>query len=269
LKRLASLLTALLLVVMLTACAREANEPQSSQANGSEPATGTKVEIMVSAAASLTDALNALKGPFEREHAGITLTYNFGSSGKLAQQIVQGAPSDVFLSASPKDMEKLAGQNLIVTESLTDFAKNELVLITNQNNPAPLASFEDLASAKLEHLAIGEPESVPAGRYAKEVFEKLNLWDKLQSKLVMGSDVRQVLTFVESGNAEAGVVYASDAAIAKGVKVLATANANWHQPIVYPGAVIASSAHQKEAKEFLAFLISEKGKEVLKKYGFQ
>ncbi|WP_027414668.1 molybdate ABC transporter substrate-binding protein [Aneurinibacillus terranovensis] len=234
---------------------------------GSAPAQ--KTELMISAAASLTDALNEVKTSFEQEHPNIRLTYNFGSSGKLAQQIGQGAPADVFLSASNKDMDTLQAKNLIVKDSRVTFAKNELVLITNKDNPIHITSFKDIAPEKIQQFAIGEPQSVPAGRYTKEVLENLKLWDALQSKLVLGKDVRQVLTYVESGNADLGAVYATDTLVSKKVKVAAMAQTDWHTPIVYPGAVIANSAHPAEAKVFLAYLSSDKGKQLLKKYGFK
>lgn len=270
LKRFAFLFAALLLVLVPIGCSSSQgnNQPTAEQPAAQPAPSAEKAELMISAAASLTDALNELKTSFETEHPNITLTYNFGSSGKLAQQIEQGAPTDLFLSASKKDMDKLQEKEQIVKDSRVDFAKNELVLIAGSNSTLAISSFEQIDPAKVQHFAIGEPESVPAGRYTKEVFENLKLWDKLKSKFVLGSDVRQVLTYVESGNADAGVVYSSDAVVAKNVKVLATAKPEWHKPIVYPGAVVAASKHQEEAKAFLAYLTSDKGKEVLKKYGF-
>jgi molybdate transport system substrate-binding protein len=234
-----------------------------------QPAPGKKVELMVSAAASLKDAMDDMKTSFESEHPNVTLSFNFGSSGKLAQQIEQGAPSDIFLSASNKDMDAVQRKNFIVKDTRVGFAKNELVLITNRDSVLNLPSFANIDPRKVNHLAIGEPKSVPAGSYAEETFQKLKLWDQLQSKFVMGSDVRQVLAYVESGNAELGVVYASDALISKKVKVLAATKPEWHKPIVYPGAVIANSPHTDEAKAFLTYLSSDKGKGILKKYGFK
>lgn len=233
-----------------------------------EPVQPEQTELFISAAASLTDVLQELKSSFEQEHSQIKLTYNFGSSGKLATQIAQGAPVDVFLSASPQDMDALEQQNLIVVSSRVNFAMNQLVLITNRDSPLSYDSFEQINPEHLQHFAIGEPQVVPVGRYTKELLENLQLWDKLQGKLVMGSDVRQVLTYVDSGNADAGVVYASDARTAKNIKVLATADPKWHQPIVYPAAVLASSEKQTAAQAFLSYLTSETGKEVLRKHGF-
>ncbi|WP_019120088.1 molybdate ABC transporter substrate-binding protein [Brevibacillus massiliensis] len=282
LKKWAILLSALFILAVPVGCSsvtqqQSAGQPEQQAATGAgadqtdqtgAQTPGKDAELMVSAAASLTDALQELKSGFESEHPGVTLTYVFGSSGKLAQQIENGAPVDVFLSASGKDMDKLQEKNLIKQDTRIDFAKNQLVLVANKSSSLQLDSFEQIAPDKVEHFAIGEPESVPAGRYAKEVLEHLKLWDSLQSKLVFANDVRQVLTYVESGNADLGAVYASDAVIAKQVKVLATADSNWHKPIVYPGAVVASAAHPVEAKAFLDYLQGDKGKEVLEKYGF-
>lgn len=259
-----ALLTAFCL--MLTACSTTQTAPQASEPAKTEPA---KVELMISAAASLTDALNELKTQYETEHPGTTLTFNFGGSGKLATQITQGAPSDVFLSASKKDMDGLEEQQLIAKDTRQDFTKNALVLIAGNTSAVPISSFEELNNAAIKHIAVGEPETVPAGRYAKETLDTLKMWDSLSAQMVLGSDVRQVLTFVESGNAEVGIVYSSDAAASKNVKVLATAKPEWHKPIVYPGAVVSASKNPDAAKAFLAYLTSDKGKAILQKYGFQ
>ncbi|MFJ7935145.1 molybdate ABC transporter substrate-binding protein [Sporosarcina sp. NPDC096371] len=227
------------------------------------------VELMISAAASLTDALTDMKASFESEHDNITLTINPGSSGKLVQQIENGAPADVFLSASKKDMDTLEAGELLLNETRVNLTENELVLITNKDETSTVESFEDIDPATIAHFAIGEPESVPVGRYTKEVLDHIGLWESLQGKMVLGSDVRQVLTHVEMGNADLGVVYASDAKISDQVKVVATANAEWHEPIVYPGAIIADTKNPEEAKLFMEYLTSKEGKEVLKKYGFK
>ncbi|WP_342514093.1 molybdate ABC transporter substrate-binding protein [Sporosarcina sp. FSL K6-1522] len=261
-----SLVVLLVLVMIPFGCS---NEGDVKGAGESPSVKEQNVELMISAAASLTDALTDMKASFEKEHENIKLTFIFGSSGKLVQQIENGAPSDMFLSASKKDMDTLQEGKLLVEETRVDFTANELVLIANRDSTLTIDSFEAIDPAAIDHFAIGEPESVPVGRYTKEVLEHIGLWEPLAGKMVQGSDVRQVLTHVEMGNADVGIVYSSDAKISDKVKVLATANAEWHEPIVYPGAVISESKHVDEAKAFMAFLTSDAGKEILKRYGFK
>ncbi|MGG3883788.1 molybdate ABC transporter substrate-binding protein [Brevibacillus panacihumi] len=265
-KKISLILTAACLFI-LAAC----SGPQASpEGTADKPqAANESVELMVLAAASLTDALNSLKSSYEESHPGVKLTYSFGSSGKLAQQIEQSAPADLFLSASQADMNKLDEKQLILPETRVDFSGNSLVLVTAKENGAAITSFEELTDSSLQHIAVGAPESVPAGRYTKEVLDNLKLWDSLSDRLVFGSDVRQVLTFVEAGNAEVGVVYSSDAATSEKVKVLAEAKEDLHKPIVYPGAVVRDSAHADAAKQFLSYLTSEEGKKALQEYGFR
>ncbi|MEK3934484.1 molybdate ABC transporter substrate-binding protein [Sporosarcina sp. FSL W7-1349] len=258
-KRVSLLLSVILFSSLLFGCS----------GGGSENAQTPEVELLVSAAASLTDALTDIQRTYESQHEGVTLIFNFGSSGKLATQIEQGAPVDVFLSASEKDMDKLGAKGLVVDDSRVDFTSNSLVLISAKDSTLEIPSFKKIDLGSIQHFAIGEPETVPVGRYSKEVFEHLGLWEPLQEKLVLGSDVRQVLTHVEMGNADLGVVYSSDAVISDKVKVLAKADDEWHSPIIYPGAIIRESEHEKAAQSFLDYLMSDKGLETLRKYGFK
>ncbi|GKV68222.1 molybdate ABC transporter substrate-binding protein [Sporosarcina sp. NCCP-2716] len=228
-----------------------------------------KIELHISAAASLTDALDEYKKAYEKEHEDVKLTFMYGGSGKLAAMIDNGAPADLFLSASAKDMDTLEDKGLIDDSTRTDFTKNALVLIAGADEQDTVSSFEQIDPSAIDHLVIGEPESVPAGRYTKEVFEHLNLWQTLQDKLVLASDVRQVLTQVEMGNAEYGVVYSSDAFISDKVKTVAEADPDWHAPIVYPGAVLANAEHPEEAQQFFDALLGEDGQAVLAEYGFK
>lgn len=267
--RIANIILLLLLVVFTQACSKEDPKASSQEKERQASSPPQRVEIMISAAASLTDALNELKLSFEKEHHTIAVHFNFGSSGKLAKQIEQGAPSDVFLSASKKDMDSLGEKKLILEESRVDFAHNKLVLISPKESPMTYSSFEQIKTDEIQHIAMGEPEIVPAGRYAKQVLESIRLWEPLQGKLVLGSDVRQVLTYVESGNAEVGVVYSSDAVTSNKVKVMAFANPEWHDPIVYPGAIIAGTQHKEEAQAFLSYVSSDMGNRILEKYGFE
>ncbi|MBO8163428.1 MAG: molybdate ABC transporter substrate-binding protein [Brevibacillus sp.] len=260
-----------LLLTVLFAVACTSAQPHAphgdSISSGASPAGQT--ELMISAAASLTDALQEIKKSFEERYPAITLTFTFGSSGHLARQIEQGAPSDLFLSASRREMDTLEKKHLIDKDSRVDFAGNRLVLIAAKESAWALSSFEEIQPEQLQYLAIGDPESVPVGQYAKEVLQSLMLWDALEGKLVLGADVRQVLTYVESGNVELGIVYSSDTVVSSKVNVLAAARPEWHKPILYPAAIVAESPHKREARVFLDYLTGEQGKRVLKKYGFQ
>ncbi|MFS0687765.1 molybdate ABC transporter substrate-binding protein [Sporosarcina sp. 179-K 8C2 HS] len=229
----------------------------------------TQTELAISAAASLTDALTEIKQAYEKDNHDIGLTLNLGSSRKLATQIEQGAPADIYLSASMDDMIRLKEKGLVNESTIINFTENSLVLIVNKHVENPVSSFEQLDSVGIKHISIGEPNTVPAGKYTKEVLEHLQLWASLKNKLVMGSDVRQVLTHVELGNADYGVVYASDARTSDKVTVVAEADPSWHSRIIYPGAVVKDSNHHAEAQDYLDFVSGEEGIAVLKKYGFK
>lgn len=248
--------------VVVVGCTPTAPSDTTSQA--SPPAT---VELTISAAASLQDALNTLQPSFETAHPGTTLVYNVGSSGALQQQIEQGAPVDVFLSASPKQMNALADQGLLLNETRKDVLRNTIVLVTPVDK-SEVTSFEDLRKDAIGNIAIGDPESVPAGQYSKEVLESLGIYDAVQSKIVFAKDVRQVLSYVEMGNVDAGFVYNSDATVSDQVRIVATASEASHAPIVYPGAVVAASSNPEAAKVFLDFLTTDEAIAIFKRYGF-
>jgi molybdate transport system substrate-binding protein len=221
-----------------------------------------RTELIVSAASSLHNAMEELASLHERAHPGTKVTLNFGSSGMLAQQIEQGAPADIFLSAAPKPMDTLAARGLIRQDTRRDLLRNEIVLI----GTAP--SFAALSSPEVKLIALGDPNSVPAGEYGKQVLTSLGLWDMLQSRLVLAKDVRQVLTYVETGNADAGIVYATDARESAKVRVRATAPPGSHAPVVYPAAVLTGSPHEPEARSFVAYLAGEEARAVFIRHGF-
>src|SRR5215470_15965669 len=185
----------------------------------SAPHTDT---LTVSVAASLQNAMAELAPAFERSQPGVKLAFNFGASGTLEQQIERGAPADVFISAAPKPMNALATKGLILADTRRDLLRNRVVLIVPKDSPGP-TSFQELAGPKVRLIALGEPASVPAGDYGRQTLQSLNLWDAVQSKLVLGKDVRQVLTYIETGNADAGIVYATDARESDKVRVVETA----------------------------------------------
>ncbi|MGF1568582.1 MAG: molybdate ABC transporter substrate-binding protein [Nodosilinea sp.] len=230
-----------------------------------ESAAGDPVDLTVSAAASVQDALKEVQSAYASVAANVTITYNFGSSGSLAQQIAQGAPSDVFLAASPQWMDDLEAKDQILAGSRRDLLRNSMVLIVPQDNTT-VADFQDLA--RVGKIAIGEPQSVPAGGYAKEVLTTLTLFEALQPKLVFGQDVRQVLAYVETGNVDAGLVYATDVIGSDQVRVVATAPADSHAPISYPVAVVQASEDAEAAQAFVDFLSSQAAIAIFQRYGF-
>ena len=232
------------------------------------PGMAQQTPLTVSAAISLSDALQEIKPLYQRSKPSVNITYNFGASGALEQQIEQGAPVDVFFSAATKQMNALQQKNLLLSGTQRNLLTNRLVLITPRNGPV-LSNFRDLTRSQVKRIAIGEPRSVPAGQYAQEVLTNLKIFDTLKPKLVYGNNVRQVLTFVETGNADAGIVYATDAkAKSASVKLGPTASENLHSPIVYPVAVLKDSRNATAAKDFVQFLSSRQARSVFEKYGF-
>ncbi len=232
--------------------------------------SGTKTEqvkLTISAAASLQDAAVKLKDIYQNQQPGVEINYNFASSGSLQKQIEEGAPADLFISAGTKQMDALADKGLIIDTSRVNLLSNEMELIAGKDSK--LTGFDDLTSSDVKKISIGTPETVPAGKYAKEVLQNLKLWDKIQpQKLVMANNVRQVLQYVETGNVDAGMVYKSDAMVGKNIKIVAAAPTDSYKPIVYPMALIKSTKHQKETEDFAAFLQSDAAAKVFQKYGF-
>jgi len=223
------------------------------------------VTLTVSAAASLQDVMKAIQAVYRQEHPHTNLVYNFGSSGSLQQQIEQGAPVDVFFSAAQQQMNALEQQELLLPGTRQNLVGNQVVLVAPKNSD--IADFQDLIKDSVQRTAIGDPRSVPAGQYAQEVLISLKLYEALKPKLVFARDVRQVLTYVETGNADAGLVYATDARSER-VRVVATAPPNTHQPILYPVAVIKASKNAEAAQEFVQFLVSDRAQAIFSQYGF-
>lgn len=229
--------------------------------------TTTPVELNISAAASLTSAMNDLKAVYEKDNPNVKLVINFGSSGSLQKQIEEGAPVDVFISAGQKQMDALKTGGLLNDSSLVKLLGNELVLVVPAGK-TDISSFADLATDKAVKIGLGEPGSVPAGQYAEEALTSMKLLDQVKPKAVYGKDVKEVLAWVESGNVDAGIVYASDAQGDTKVTVVAAAPADTHKAILYPAAVIKASKNAAEAQKFLDFLSSSAASDVFKKYGF-
>ena len=225
------------------------------------------VNLTVSVAASVQEAMEAVQAAYRAEAPLVSITYNVGASGSLAQQIAQGAPVDVFLSASPQWMDHLATNGQIVARTRQDLLLNSLVVIVPAGT-ATVTDWQELRGDRVAKLSIGEPNSVPAGRYAKETLSALQLFEPLQPKLVFSKTVRQVLAYVETGNVDAGLVYATDAKLSPRVQVVATAPTDSHSPIVYPVAVVAGSRQREAAQAFVEFLSSQRAIAIFEQYGF-
>jgi molybdate transport system substrate-binding protein len=238
-----------------------------TSANGADIIT--KVELIISAAASLTESMNELKNLYAASKPNVKLTINYASSGALQSQIEQGAPVDVFFSAASSNMNTLKSKGLLTDSTIKNLLINDIVLVVPNNSTLSLGSFSDAAGDAAKVVAIGDPASVPAGKYGKEAFTYYKVWDAISTKAILGTDVKQVLSWVETGNADCGVVYSTDAASSLKVKVIATAPDVSHTPIVYPAAVIKASTHQAAAADFVNFLSSPAAKALFKQYGFQ
>ncbi|HEX4494858.1 MAG TPA: molybdate ABC transporter substrate-binding protein [Thermoanaerobaculia bacterium] len=224
-------------------------------------------EIHVSAAASLADALNEIKAGYEKT-GGDTLVLNLGASSTLERQIEEGAPADVFLSADEAKMDQLAKKNLLVAATRKSVLGNTLVVVVPLDSPLKVARPSDITDPKIKVLALAEPSSVPAGIYAKEYLTRLKLWEQVSARVVPTENVRTALAAVESGNADEGIVYKTDAGISKKVKIAYEVPAAEGPKISYPFAVLAESKHQAEARKFLAYLESPASVTIFKKYGF-
>ncbi|HHW21137.1 molybdate ABC transporter substrate-binding protein [Thermodesulfovibrio thiophilus] len=226
-------------------------------------------EITVSAAISLKNAFEEIGKLFELKYKTVKVRFNFGASGDLARQIEGGAPVDVFASADQKDMDDLEKKRFILLDSRINFAGNTVVLIMPVDSNINLKSFNDLKAGQIKRIAVGNPKTVPAGRYAHEVLHYFKLLPEVQNKLIYAENVRQVLDYVARKEVDAGIVYSTDAIIrAKEVKIITTAPQNSHAPVVYPVAVVSITRDINLSKAFVNFLITDESRAILKKYGF-
>ena len=231
--------------------------------------TGYCGEIRVSAAISLKNAFEEIGRIYEQINNGEKIIFNFVASGDLKKQIEGGAPVDVFAPASQKDMNGLSEKGLIIKDSRINFASNSIVLVKPAGSVGKISSFDDLTKPEIKKICIGNPVTVPAGKYAKEVLIHFDLWKKLETKTVLSENVRQALDYVVRNEVDAGIVYETDAlSVPKGVIVAAKAPADSHSPVIYPAALVAASQNQEKSKKFLDILVTEKAVEILKKYGF-
>lgn len=229
------------------------------------------IQLTVSAAASLKDSLEEIELIYQQKHPETDIVYNFASSGSLQRQIEQGAPVDIFISAARDKMDTLEKKGLLLTETRQDLLKNQMVLVTpksSKENNLKLNNFDDLTNNKIKAIALGEPKSVPAGKYAQEVLNSFNIAEKVNSKAVYGKDVRQILNYVATGNVDAGILYRTDVQVANNVQIVATAPETSHSPVIYPIAVIKDSDRPEAANQLIEFLTTPEAQAVFKEYGF-
>lgn len=224
-------------------------------------------ELTVSAAASLTNAFKEVSQSYEAKYAGSKVLLNVGASGALLQQMAKGAPVDVFASADQETMDQAEKQGLVSNGERKDFVRNTLVLVVPTDSKLALKRLEDLDQAAVQKIAIGNPASVPVGRYSQTALEAAKLWTAVQPKSIHTQNVRQSLDYVARGEVDAGFVYATDAALMKD-KVKVAFNVPLQTAISYPIARVAGSSHADEAKRFVAYVLSAEGQAILGKYGF-
>lgn len=227
-------------------------------------ANALAAEMTVSAAASLTDAFGEIKGLFEKAHPGLTVNTNFAASNPLLRQLEEGAPADVFASADQPTMDRAVAAEVVDPATRRNFALNDLVLIVPRGAKKP-ASLADLKGMK--RIAIGDPASVPAGRYAREALTAAGLWEALLPECVLAASVRQALAYVARGEADAGFVYRTDA-LQMGDKVEIALMVGGHEPVLYPIAVATTGSDPAGGREFIDFVLSPQGQRVLARHGF-
>ena len=246
-----------------TAAETEAESKEEAKADLGEQS------ILVAAAASLKNAYeDELIPMFEEQYPGVTVEGTYDSSGKLQTQIEEGLEADVFMSAATKQMKALDEEGMIASDTIVNLLENKIVLIVPTGSDSKIDSFEKIGDAA--SIALGDPESVPAGQYAKEALTNLNVWDSIQDKVSFGTNVTEVLNQVAAASADAGIVYATDAASkADQVAVVAEApEGSLEKKVIYPVAVVKATAHEDAAKAFVDFLQTPEAIAVFESYGF-
>lgn len=228
-----------------------------------------EVELLVSAAASLTDVMEEIEGAYQVENPNTEITYTYASSGTLQTQIEEGAPVDVFISAAEKQMDTLEEKELIINDSRNTLLLNKIVLITPQDSDLNINKFDGILNPEIDEIAIGDPSNVPAGQYSEEALINLGMVDELQPKLIYGNNVRTVLTWVEEGQVDAGFVYQTDAFTTDQVNIVDEAPEGSYKEVTYPVAIVKGSGQAEESRKFIDFLSSDAAGELFEKYGFE
>ena len=273
-KQICLVMAAMMAAGMLAGCDRSAKETTAATeatttAKETTAASGEETEILVAAAASLKNAYEDKLIPmFEEANPGVTVKGTYDSSGKLQTQIEEGLDADVFMSAAKKQMIALDEEGMIASDTITDLLENKIVLIVPTGNEKKLEKFEDIEKA--DSITLGDPASVPAGQYSEEALTNLGIWDKIQDKVSFGTNVTEVLNQVAAASADAGIVYATDAAsMADQVTVVAEApEGSLEKKVIYPVAVVKATAHEDAAKAFVDFLQTPEAIKVFEAYGF-
>ncbi len=238
--------------IFLTSCNQQ--DPSSQQTS-----------LRISAASSLTTVMKEIKKQYENKHPGQKITIQYGSSGTLAHQLIQGAPSDLYISASERWMDEVVREGLIQQEDVQPLLKNRLILASYQGNEIKISQLDD---ESLDQFAMGDPESVPAGAYAKQALEYAKVWETVKDKAVYGKNVRQVSSYIQSQNVEAGLVYQSDVQDLKGVNESQVIPEEYHEPITYPMGMINESQKSSLMQGFIKYLKGPEAKKVFQSYGF-
>jgi molybdate transport system substrate-binding protein len=233
------------------------------------PGSAVAQSLRVSAAVSMKDAVTEIGRGFAAGRPGVTVLYNWGSSGELQKQIEAGAPIDLFISAATLQMDELDKRGLLVPGTRRVFARNVLTVVKPSGSRMDIAGPADLGEAKVARIVIGNPRTVPAGQYAEESLRALGLWERVRPKLILAENVRQALDYVNRGEVDAGFVYATDVATrGQAVKEAFRPAEDTYRPIVYPAAVVAGSRQPVLAREFVDMLVSREGQGVLGRHGF-
>lgn len=273
-KKIISIILTLCVLLSLIGCSTDEapapapEAPSSEEPAAEEPAAKEpETTILVAAAASLKNCVDGELIPlFMEQNPNVKVNATYDSSGKLQTQIEEGAEVDVFISAAMKQMDALDEKGMIAEESIVELLENKIVLIAPKGSDKGMSTFEDILKA--DTIAVGDPESVPAGQYAKEAFDNLNIWDQVSAKASLGTNVTEVLNWVAEGSADAGVVYSTDAASNENVEVIAEAPEGSVSKVIYPVGIVKASEKQDAAKLFTDFLQSDEALKIFETYGF-
>ena len=282
-KKMSFVMAAILAAVLLTGCGSETKNTADTGSAAFETNTqadvetgstaqdtenGETVELTILAAASLTDVCNEIKAEYEAAHPNVTLNFSYGASGALQTQIEEGAPADLFFSAATKQMTALDEEGLMDSDSIVNLLENKVVLIVPEDSDKDITSFEDVATDKVSMIGLGEPGSVPVGQYSEEIFTSLGILDTVKEKANYGSDVRTVLSWVETGAVDCGVVYATDAYVGEKIKIICEAPEGSCKRVIYPVGIVKASEHADAAAEFLSYLQTDHAMQKFEGYGF-